>query len=90
MKYRNLYCDLISRLLDRTMSRRDVANEVGSTIPIDIVYEGNDAALYRNCEWALRHANEQGCYTTEREFEYYLECLMGRSVFSEEERDRRI
>jgi hypothetical protein len=89
MSYSEYFLELIGQLLEGKATREDVATRIAREVPIDKDY-GEDQALLENCEWALRHANEPGYYTTIGEFKYYLACLKGEEDFSVEERNRRI
>jgi hypothetical protein len=83
MNYKDYFHVIISNLLEGKISRDEAAKKVSSEIEIDEIKD----ALYSNCEWALRHANESIYYTSIEEFQYLELCLNGKKTFNEKERD---
>lgn len=86
MNYKKFYLDLIQRFLNHEISRGEIANLVANEVPIDCNYEEN-AELLRNCEWALRHMDDDTFFTIDDEISYYLRCLKGDEIFSKLGRD---
>ena len=72
--------------LDGRLNRAAVELRMARDVPIDAI-SGNQFDLLTNCEYALRHINEAGYWTTELELRYYLDCLRGRKQFSTAERN---
>ncbi len=87
MNYKEFFIQLISKFISGGITREEVAHEVAMEFSIDNAYDDN-IELMENCEWALRHINEQDYWTTENELQYYLSCLKGDESFSVEARDR--
>lgn len=87
MEYRSLFVQLISDFLDGKTTRRDVAREMASRVPLDSI-EGGQHDLMPNCEWGLRHINEPDFWTTQEELAFYLACLVGEETFSVSKRDK--
>ena len=80
---------LISGFLKGQYTRSEIADIMATEIGIDdIDYSSSDQeGLLFNCEMALRHIDEDGYYTTERELKYYLSCLNNERTFTEKDRD---
>src|SRR5579859_668326 len=74
---------LIIRLQNRSISRKEVAEQLAFEFPERHEIEPQD--LMGSCEWILRHADELP--TTDRELSYYLQCLRGDRAFAPGERD---
>ena len=89
METKSPFTELISQFLSGALDRKAVAKKLASDIPLHGV-RGNRCDLLPNIEWALRHIDEPGFYTTEAELRYYLECLRGEKVFNEFDRDQAI
>jgi len=89
MDYTTFFVELLTQFLSGAISRAEVAERIAFTMPVDTDYL-DDEDLMNNCEWALRHINEPGYYSTEAELAYYLSCLKGENKYSQEERDKNI
>ncbi len=89
MDYKKYFKDLIAGFLSGKYTRSEIADIMASEIGIDDIDNSADEQqnLLTNCEWALRHIDEDGYYTTERELKYYLTCLNNERTFREEDRD---
>ena len=83
------FIDVISRFLSGALDRASTARLVADELPHDEV-RGGHHDLLPNCEWALRHIDEEGYYTTEAELRYYLQCLRGERIYDSNERDQAI
>jgi hypothetical protein len=89
MNYNTYFLELISKLLAQELSRLEVSSLMSANIGIDDI-SGDSESLLKNCEWALRHANEKDYYTTIGEFVYLKSCLSGEKKFSCSARDASI
>jgi len=87
MNYREIFIELLRSFFSGSIDRAELSHQTAIQIPIDANYEA-DSDLMKNCEWALRHANEDDLWTTESELKYYYDCLTGYKVYSEEERNK--
>ena len=77
MVVKELFIDVISRYLGGTLDRNSAAQLKAMEVGFDEI-PGGQHDLLKNCEWALRHINEQDYYTCDEELKYYLQCLRGR------------
>ena len=89
MNYNAYFLELISKFLSQELSREDIATLMSKNVGIDSV-PGEGESLLVNCEWALRHVNEEGFYTTLGELVYLKSCLTGEQTFSCAGRDASI
>jgi hypothetical protein len=87
MNYKDFFINLISQFFSGKLSRKEIAHTVAMELPIDHVYDC-DVELMKNCEWGLRHIDEDNYWTPENELRYYLSCLKGDEQFTVEARDR--
>jgi hypothetical protein len=79
--HRQLFEELIAGLVSGGVSRTEAAEAVSSRVGVDEL-AGGDEKLLVSCEWALRHADELGYFTSAGELRYLLACLQGRESYS--------
>jgi hypothetical protein len=79
--HRQLFEELIAGIVSGGVSRAQAATAVSSRVGIDELV-GGDENLLVSCEWALRHADEPGHFTSQGELNYLLACLQGRESYS--------
>lgn len=87
MDRKEIFTELLKKYFEGSLTRDEVEDIILDEIPLDSFPK---VELLTNCEEALRHINEPYFWTTDGELKYYLECLIGESIFSVDERDKRI